>query len=399
MTAQGTPKRRKRDLPRAERRALARARREAERWRIFLSCAPGLEPWLAAEVQERALGAPSEVVGGVELEGDRAVLYRACLELGLASHARVRMGRFYAAHFSELVRRASELPWERWLGSNTPLRLRSSASRSRLHHTTAIDERVREAISTRLGAAPPEAQGEDDGMLVLARLERDVVTLSIDPCGAPLHRRGYRLETGKAPLREDLACALVRVSGWDRESPLLDPMAGSGTIAIEAAGLARGLAPGRGRSFAFESAPEHDAVSWAALRAAAQEQARSGGPPIVARDRDEGVVAQARRNAARAEVALEHVVGPLSAPFAVRSFEAGALVTNPPWGRRVGSDGDLRPLYHALAKVMQGLPPTWALGLAASDARLVRAAGLPLSSQLLTDAGGIKVRLYRRQSG
>jgi putative N6-adenine-specific DNA methylase len=278
------------------------------------------------------------------------------------------------------------------------VRFRSTAQRSRLHHTGAIDERVAEAIAARLGGPVIAADGEEDVALVHARFERDEVTLSLDTSGAPLHRRGYRLATAKAPLREDLARALVITSGWDRRSPLVDPMAGSGTIAIEAAMLARGIAPGRARRFAFEDAPTHDAALLARLRDEADERAgvSSGSPArIVARDRDEGAVTAARANAERAGVMLEHVVAPLSEPFAIDTDE-GALVTNPPWGVRVARDRDLRPLYDRLGALIDALPPRWEAGVVAADADLVRRAHMPLRSALLTDAGGTKVRFYRR---
>jgi putative N6-adenine-specific DNA methylase len=402
MAEPDAPKR-KRDLPRAERRALARARREAERMSLFVGSAPGLEALLAEEARALGLGTPRAVAGGIELDGDRTTLYRANLELGLATQVRLRLGRFHAAHFSELVRRASELPWERWLAPDARVRFRSTAQRSRLHHTGAIDERVAEAIATRLGGPVIAADGEEEVALVHARFERDEATLSLDTSGAPLHRRGYRLATAKAPLREDLARALVITSRWDRRSPLVDPMAGSGTIAIEAAMLARGIAPGRARRFAFEDAPTHDAALLVRLRAEADERAgvgvsgRSPGssPRILARDRDEGAVTAARANAERAGVTLEHAVASLSEPFAIDSDE-GALVTNPPWGVRVARDRDLRPLYDRLGAVIDALPPRWEVGVVAADAELVRRAHMPLRSALLTDAGGTKVRFYRR---
>jgi len=405
MAEPDAPKR-KRDLPRAERKALARARREAERMSLFVGAAPGLEPLLAEEARALGLSAglePRVLAGGIELDGDRTTLYRANLELGLATQVRVRLGRFHAAHFSELVRRASELPWERWLTPGARVRFRSTAQRSRLHHTGAIDERVAEAIAARLGGPVIAADGEEEVALVHARFERDEVTLSLDTSGAPLHRRGYRLATAKAPLREDLARALVITSGWDRRSPLVDPMAGSGTITIEAAMLARGIAPGRARRFAFEDAPTHDAALLDRLRDEADERAaggslsaaRSAGPRIVARDRDEGAVTAARANAERAGVELEHAVASLSEPFAIDSDE-GALVTNPPWGVRVARDRDLRPLYDRLGALIDALPPRWEVGVVAADAELVRRARMPLRSALLTDAGGTKVRFYRR---
>ncbi|MCB9599730.1 MAG: class I SAM-dependent RNA methyltransferase [Sandaracinus sp.] len=389
---------RKRDLPRAERIALARARREAEKARLFVTCAPGLEPWLVEEIRELGLGEPVQTVGGVELEGDRTTLYRANLELGLALQVRLRVGRVHAAHFTELVRRTAELPWERWLRVGERVRFRASAQRSRLMHTKAIEERVAEGIAKRLGGEVVRASGDEEVVMVHARLERDEATLSIDTSGAPLHRRGWRLASGKAPLREDLAHALLRISGWNRTSPLVDPMAGAGTIAIEAAALARGLAPGRLRNFAFEGMPTHDAALWQRVKDEAAARARDEAPPILARDRDEGAVAAARDNAERAGVVIEHAAAAISDPWPepILSSSRGALVTNPPWGHRVSAGKNLLPLYQRLATVIDALPPAWNVGVVAVDPELVRRANLAVRSVVLTDAGGAKVRLHVR---
>lgn len=393
------PRVRKRDLPRTERVAMAREKRGAERVRLFVSCAPGLEPLLAAEVSALNIGKPTRVPGGVELDADRRGLYRANLELGLALQVRARIGRFRTMHFAELVRRVAELPWERWLAVGARVRFRSVAQRSRLHHTGAIDERVAEGIAARLGGAVIAAGGDEECALVHARFDRDEAVLSIDTSGAPLHRRGWRLATAKAPMREDLARALVLTSGWNRTSPLVDPMAGSGTVAIEAALLARNVAPGRQRRFAFQDAPSFDPALFASVVADADARSVSSlSFPILARDRDAGAVAAARGNAERAGVTLEHQVAALSDPLpeAFVASEEGALVTNPPWGVRVGSDRDLRPLYQRLAATIAALPPRWSAAVAAADAELVRRVGWPLHSALLTDAGGTKVRFYVR---
>ncbi|MBX3250012.1 MAG: RNA methyltransferase [Myxococcales bacterium] len=350
-----------------------------DRLSLFVSCAPGLEPWLAAEV-DALLGPRAQVVpGGVELEGDLSTVHRANLQLGLAQQVRVRVGRFRVTALPDLVRKAQNLPWERWLAPGAPIRMRASARRSRLYHTGAINERIARAIGARLGAEPVVVKGEDErGLLVHARFEHDEAVLSVDTSGDPLHRRGWRLATAKAPLREDLARALVVVSGWDRQSVLVDPMMGSGTIAIEAALLARGMPPGAGRRFAFQDAPEHDERRFEALRARLVDAAKPAlAAPIVGRDRDAGAVAAATSNAARAGVELELVQAPLSAPLP--TADVGALVTNPPWGLRVSGGRDLRPLYQRLGELVGALPPAWSLGVACGDPRLAKLVG-PLTS-------------------
>ncbi len=215
--------------------------------------------------------------------------------------------------------------------------------------------------------------------------------VSIDTSGAPLHRRGYRTTSGPAPLREDLARALVIASGWDRRAPLVDPMCGVGTIPIEAALLAGRRPPNAGRAFAFERTPLLDPPSWAAVRAAAEARATSI-PTILGRDRDAAAIEASRANAARAGVDPRFEVGPLSAPFGLDA-PAGAVVTHPPFGHRMDGDRDLAPLYRALGAAV---PAGWSLALLCPDRALARRADPRVAAAFTTDAGGLKVTAWCR---
>lgn len=356
--------------------------------KIFVASAPGVEELLAGEV--RALGVePVVVAGGVEVEGDLAVLYRLGLEVGLGLRLLVRVGEVTATKFPALVRGVSGLDWAAWVAPGAAVSVKTTVAKSRLYHTGAIEQRVREGIAQRLGTEP--AAGGDGAVPIQVRGRGDRFTISIDAAGDLLCRRGYRLESGKAPLREDLARALVIASGWDRGSPLADPMCGSGTIAIEAALLARGMAPGAGRSFAFERAPCFDAALFQRVRAALPSPGAA--PLILASDRDAGVVEAARANAARAGVAIQIDCAPLSAApvFEAPPAAIGAIVTNPPYGKRVRGGADLRPLYQRLGERVRGLPAGWRCAMALADRRLATVTGLSMSSRLMTDHGGSKI--------
>lgn len=350
---------------------------------LFAACAPGLEPLLEAEL--RALGAlePTRERGGVAFRGHRKVIYRVNLESGLATHVLVRVASFHATHFDALERPLAAIEWERWLAPGVGRRLRVTARKSRLNHTGAIAERAEQAIAKRLGDAPDE----EAAVPVHVRLFRDRVQVSIDTSGEPLHRRGYRVRSGPAPLREDLARALVMASGWDPRTPLVDPLCGTGTIPIEAALFAQQIPPGRLRSFAFERTPLFDATTWQAVREAAEAHVREG-PPVLGRDRDPSALAASRENADRAGVTISLSEAPLSEPIATDA-PAGAVVTHPPFGKRVSKDRDLVPLYRALRAVV---PPGWRLALLTADRRTGMRAGADLKTVFLTDAGGLKVR-------
>jgi len=353
---------------------------------LFASCAPGLEPLLAAEL--RGLGAltPEETPGGVIFRGHRRAMYRANLESGLATHVLLRVASFVARRFEVLERELYAIHWEELLTPGTGRVFRVSSKKSRLLHTGAIEERAQVAIAKRLG----DADDDDEAPIPIhIRLVKDRVQVSIDTSGAALHRRGYRIHGGAAPLREDLARALVIASGWDRASPLLDPLCGTGTIPIEAAMLAARMPPGGRRSFAFQRTKLLHEPTWASVRANAEEARQTVDDLlIVGRDRDPTAVEASRQNAARAGVKVSVSQANLSAPFETDA-RVGAVVTHPPFGRRMSASRDLGPLYRALGAVV---PEGWRLALMAADRKLGLRANPRLRTAFLTDAGGIKVR-------
>jgi putative N6-adenine-specific DNA methylase len=361
---------------------------------LFAACQPGLEPLLAREIA--GLGAQTSAVpGGVDFSGDVVLAMRAARWLGTASHLVLRVAEFRCRAPGELERKAAEVPWRVWLRADVPLAIRATSRATRVYHTGLIAERVRAAISRALGAAPPTPSAPDAPAARLqVRFQRDVCTLSLEATSTPLHRRGYRLEGAKAPLREDLAHALVLASGWTPELALLDPFCGSGTIAIEAAGLALGLAPGRLRAPALEHLALFDAGAW---RAAAAETRPARVAPISASDRDAGAIAAARANAERAGVAhaiaFERAAVTKSAWLAApESAPArGVLVTNPPFGRRVSESRKLETLYQALGHRAARLGAGWRVAILAHDPRLARRTGLALAVAFSTRHGGLSV--------
>lgn len=363
-------------------------------WELFVACAPGLERLLVEEL--RALGVEELKLdaGGVALRGDARLIHRANLELGLASHVLVRLVRFPVRALGELERKARRLPWDRWLRPGTPRSFRAACRRSRLYHGKAVCQRVAEGAARVLGDGLVEATAEQatEAVPVRIRVFRDRCTISIDASGDPLHRRGWRLESTKAPLREDLARALVLASGWESGTPLVDPMCGAGTIPIEAALIARDLAPGLGRRFALERTRLFEPELDQELRAAARDRSRpEAGSPIVAADRLEGAVGATRRNAERAGVLADLdvrqvEVDALEWPDAPR----GAVVTDPPYGRRTRSKGIDR-VYADLARRVGELPEAWKLALVVAERRLLRGLDLSVQPALTTDHGGLKV--------
>jgi putative N6-adenine-specific DNA methylase len=225
--------------------------------------------------------------------------------------------------------------------------------------------------------------------LVLVRLVNDEVTISIDASGELLYRRGWRQETAKAPLRETLASALLAASGWEPSRPLHDPFCGAGTIIIEAARRLKGIPAGWDRNFAFERWPTFDRAAWEALRATVRPSARApAAVRLLGTDRDPGAIRAALANARRAGVA--DLVQFAEADIReLPGAEGASIVTNPPYGVRVGEGGDVSPLYTALGK-LSALPGT-TLTFLSPDHALTKATRVSTKTAWKTTNGGIPV--------
>lgn len=232
------------------------------------------------------------------------------------------------------------------------------------------------------------------GPTLMVRGEGEVWTVSADTSGEPLHRRGYRQEVSRAPLRETLAAGILLLAGYDGEAPLVDPMCGSGTFLIEGAWMSMHRAPGLGRAFAFESFPGFDAAAWTARKEKAAAEALSA-PRAALRgfDLNAGALGTARRNARRAGVTLaleRQDVRTLAAP----PGGPGLLVANPPYGKRVGEAEDLPGLYRALGATLRQGFRGWRVALLVPEDRgLLQALGLPEARSLPVRNGGLRCRL------
>jgi putative N6-adenine-specific DNA methylase len=365
-----------------------------QREQLFAVAPPGLEPALEAEAE--ALGPrPRRVEGGVELEGPAGLHQEANLRLRTASRVLLRLGRFRAPDLGALSRGLGELDLSRvWDGKGTP-RLFVAAHQSRLPVGAVPGAAARAWGLSSVGRAGPlDEEEEDRGLTLLVRLEGQECVVSVDTSGGSLHRRGYRQEVGRAPLRETLASGMLVLAGYDGAEPLVDPMCGSGTFLIEGAWMSMRRAPGLERSFAFERFPRFDAAAWADRRARAQAEALpSPRSALHGFDINAGALGTARRNARRAGVTLaleRRDVRTLEAPVA----GPGLVVANPPYGKRVGEGGELPELYRALGATLRRAFQGWRAALLVPDeAGLVRALGLPEARSQPVRNGGLRCRI------
>lgn len=385
-------------------------RRGTATFRCYAVAAPGLAPLVASELRALGIeGTPDE--GGVAWEGEVDTVYRANLWLRTATRVLVRVATFRATTFWELERRSAPLPWGEFVRPGGAAAFRVTAKKSKLYHTDAIAERLATSLAAsvpgvrigRAGADDDEAEESGAEQLFVVRVARDEVTVSADSSGAPLYQRGYRQAVAKAPLRETLAAGLLLGAGWRPGEPLVDPFCGSGTIPLEAALMTLGIAPGLAtagrapREFACVNWPVSRGGVWRKCVDDAASMAREAEPlPILGSDRDEGAIAAARGNAARA--GLEGVVSFDACPVsAMRTpAQAGWVVTNPPYGVRVGELADVRRLYAAFGRVLRDRAAGWGVALLSPDGRLdgitAKEAGIRLEERFRTRNGGIPVR-------
>ncbi len=310
------------------------------RERVFAACAPGLEPVLALELGRLGLLA-RPVPGGAEAEGEDAVAL-ACLGSRVAD---------------------------------------------------AVALRLYQGPSSGLGAARRQAWRRfGEGAALAVRRAGRESTLSLDAAGAPLFKRGWRARVGAAPLRESLAAGVLLASGYDGSTPFLDPMCGSGTLAIEAALIAARLAPGLGRRFAFEGWPGHDAARTGRLRARLAAESRVPPAPVHASDRNGGAVRLATRNAEAARVSAFLRLARAEASAVIPPPGRGLCAVNPPYGRRLGEDTE--GAWSALAALRPRLAG-WTLAVLAPERRLEGVLGRPPQQELPLRNGGLRCRLLR----
>jgi len=366
----------------------------------WCSCAPGLEPLLAAELTALGLKPKEIEPGGMTVSMRAEQLYAANLHTSVASRITVRLGRFHAAEFWELEKRAERMAWHAWIPKGSEISFRVTSRKSKLYHNDAIAERLGVLISSKVpgvSVAVPPADDEETAdprlttrsQLILVRAINDEITISLDSSGELLYRRGWRQEVAKAPLRETLAAAMLTSSGWTGERALHDPFCGSGTIVIEAARRLRNLPTGWEREFAFQQWPTFDAAAWSAVREEAEAQIRGPGKAaILGTDRDPGAIRAAIANARRAGVAKDLKF----AEADIRDLPPAdntCIVANPPYGVRIGDISDVAPLFGALGRLATA--PGSSLTLLSPDHELTKATRVPIRSAWRSSNGGIPV--------
>ena len=356
-------------------------------------CPPGLEEICAREMTDLGLRPKPAGSGVLEFDANHRQLYAANVWLRTAGRVLVRVATFRATDFVHLQDRAAAIDWSRWVEPGRAPAFRITTSDSKLYHTKAIAQRLHQV------SLPPSI-GEPE-QLFIVRIHRNTVTISADSSGQALHRRPWRTQLGEAPLRPTMAAACLLAAQWDRASSLVDPFCGAGTFPVEAALMAAGLPPGGEREFAFHTWPTFDTGAWASVAGsvkAAYEAVTADAatvPAIVGYDRDPAMVEAARANAERAEVARFVTLDQRVVSHLPGRSDAGLVITNPPYGKRLGSGG-LENLYRRLGAVTSERLPNHALAVVTAHRKLANSADGRTKPVLSVRHGGMAVKLHYR---
>jgi putative N6-adenine-specific DNA methylase len=368
--------------------------------RFFAPCPRGLEAALAAELAALDASAIVAAEGGVGFAGARELAYRANLESRIASRIlwQVAHGRYRDE--SDLYRLARDVDWTQHFRVERTLRVDIAASGSKLRSLEFATLKVKDAVCDRCRdetGRRPSIDKERPDVRVHGYLTADEATLYLDTSGEALFKRGYRRDTEAAPLRENLAAGLIALSGWTPPTAFLDPMCGSGTIAIEAALIAADRAPGLDRRFGFQKLAWYDGPTWQRLRQRARDRVRAAPAlaPIFASDADGSTLAHCRSNAAAAGVT--DWIGIAQADVLTRDAPAaaGVLIANPPYGLRLDDASRLAAFYPRLGDALKRRFAGWTAFLLTGDLRLANLIGLKPSRRTPLWNGNVECRLYR----
>ncbi len=316
----------------------------------------GLESLVRSEIESLGIRDTRVEDRRVRFETDARGIARCNLWLRTADRLFVTLAEFPSPDFDALYQGVRSAPWRDWMPSDASVTVNAASVKSRLTAVPSIQSVARKAIAD---AVSPASRMPETGPRFDVHLEirNDQATLSVDTTGPGLHKRGYRRHAGEAPLRENLAAAMVMLSRWEPSRPLAGPVCGSGTIAIEAAMIAASAAPGISRTFSAESWPAFPSGAWKEERASAAAARASGlRLDITGSDKDPAMVSAAQANAAAAGVA--DLVRFRAAPVSSFSPSAdyGCLVCNPPYGERLGNERQAQELAAELGKLHRALP-------------------------------------------
>ena len=364
---------------------------------LIATAAMGLEAIVAKEVKE--LGYECQVDNGkVIFKGDETAIARANMWLRTADRIKILVGDFKAYSFDELFENTKKLPWENFLPVDAEFPVQGKSVKSKLYSVPDCQAIVKKAIVERLRTAYKRTAWLDEtGPLfkIEVAIHKDVASITLDTSGQGLHKRGYRIGQGEAPLKETLAAALIQLTTWNPDRPFVDPFCGSGTIPIEAALIGQNIAPGFNREFLSEKWPMMPAEVWEKTRLEAEDLANYDQPlEILGTDIDHRMIEVSKENA------MEAGLGDLVKfkQMQVRDFtselEYGIIVGNPPYGERLGERKEVEKMYQEMGKAFEKLD-TWSVYMMTSHENFEQCYGKQATKKRKLFNGFIRTDYYQ----
>ena len=329
-----------------------------DRFEIIVPTLFGLEAMVSRELYRLGYDAKKTEDGRVTFDGDYDAVCRTNMWLRCGERVLIKVGEFKAETPDELYEGVKALEWERFIGKNDAFPVKGRTLRSKLASDRSSQIMIKKAAADRLGGKYGISWLPESGITyqIQFTIIDNIVTLMIDTTGLALHKRGYRVQSNLAPVRETIAAAMVMLSYWKFEEPLMDPFCGSGTIPIEAAMFKRNMAPGLNRNFAFFNFAQTDERMVKDIIEEAQEDIhRDIKPYISASDIDPNAVKLTKANAAKAGVGEFISVSKCDACRIKTEKTGGSIITNPPYGERLGTEPEVKKLYGRIGKTFSSL--------------------------------------------
>jgi putative N6-adenine-specific DNA methylase len=357
----------------------------------------GLEATVKRELQALGFDDLHAFNGYVEFAGDETAIMRANLWLRTADRVLIKVGQFHATTFDDLFEQTKALPWADLLPEDAEFPIEGRSVKSILSSVPACQRIVKKAIVESMKTRYPRSVFDETGSryAIEVSIQKDEVLLTLDTSGAGLHKRGYRKLSATAPIKETLAAALILLSRWQPHRPFADPLCGSGTIAIEAAMIGRNIAPGLNRSFASEQWPLLSAGKWADLRAEAVAAInRDVELNILASDVNPDVLGLAEYHSYQAGVFDDIQISTGDVKNFRPTEPYGCLVSNPPYGERLGEQAQVEQLYQVMGRSLSRLD-TWSFFIITSHPAFEKLFGKHADKKRKLYNGRIQTNFYQ----
>jgi putative N6-adenine-specific DNA methylase len=364
---------------------------------FFAPCPRGLESALVIELQRLGASSVKEDDGGAGFEGSWETCYRANLESRIASRILWRVACGFYASEADIYRTALALPWHEWFIPSRTMRVNVAAIRCPLRSLDFVTLRIKDAVCDKfreVACCRPSIDTLQPDIRIHAFLDARKFSLYLDTSGEALFKRGLRKSTGEAPIRENLAAGILHLAGWKPGIPLLDPMCGSGTFLIEAAQISLDIAPGSRRSFAFEKLSGFDEGLWERLKATATDRQKLTRPQsLFGSDLYGDALSIARANLSAAGLSEIVTLKQANVLEIAAPAPSGIIVTNPPYGRRMGGQQPLEDFYPRLGDMLKKKFSGWSAYIITADPLLPKRIRLAASRRIPLFNGALECRL------